>query len=232
MLKYTVAAWHKIIDDLKRLFFIFNLVSLGFFTVYAVYYLITERGVVAVNIAIALISVAYMVYSVFTYLNAEKADKKQGKWANRIYKWSKISVNALSLAYMIYTVYYLAGNITLTSLMLTAFSAISWVLQVVLQLSLQFVEARGELLIDGIEADFEKVIDFKRGVGNIIKRVRGEEIEEKEELISPKNREILERQAEKDKLKKEEEKERKRLFRIRRKRGENEQNTEKEYSTK
>ena len=240
MLKYTLAAWHKITGDLKRMFFIFNVASLGFFIAYAIYSLSTRRGLVAVNITIALISAAYMVYSIVTYVRDDKADKKGKKWVTRIFKWSKISVNAVSLAYMVYMLYYLAGDVTLTSLVLTALSAISWILQVVLQLALQFVETRGELFIDGIEADFEKAINITRGVGNIIKRVKGEEIEEHEVLISAKNREILERQAAKDKQRKNEQREekkaekkaKKRAFRLRRSKTKVEPEREEEPLTK
>ena len=234
-MKYTLAAINKIVDDLKRFAMIFRISSLSFFAVYAIYSIICPRGLLAVNIVIALLSSVYLAYYLITYKQKGKEDKRIKKIVKKIFDRSKLVVNAVSLGYMIYSVYYMAENVTVFSLFLVTVSILSWTLQLLLQAASQFIDTRKILIVTGLIADAE-------GVPLLGGYIRGKEDkgEIAKEFTSQKNREILERQAAKDKQRKDEQREekqaekevKKRTFRLLRSKAKKEPEREEEPSTK
>lgn len=195
MLKYTRAALNKIIDDLKKAAMIFKVGSLVFFTAYAIYSIVVSIGLLAVNIAVSLMSSGYLIYYLVTYGRDSEEEKKVRKNVKTLFDLSRIFVNAISVSYVIYSAYYMASNFTPVSLMLVALSFVSWVLQLLLYMSAHFLDTRKDLIIAGFYSDVERI----KFIGGFIMKK-----EDSEELISPKNREILEKQIEKDKKRREE----------------------------
>jgi hypothetical protein len=199
MFKYTFAAYHKIVDDLKRLTFLVTVSLHLLYISYFIFAICTNAGFLAVNITLLVITAAYLCFYLITKGRYDdKSSNAKGK-VTKIYKAIKFAVVTVNLAITIYTVCVTVENITLPSLVLTALMVIGWIFQVILSLAFAFVKTEFELLIDGIEADFEFAYNAKVTVSNVFKRIKGEEIEERKEIISDKNREILKKQAAKDK---------------------------------
>ena len=199
MLKYTVAACNKIVSDLKRLSHVFTVVVQSLMIVYMAYSAIVNNGSRAINIALgALTLVNLVVYLIFNRRNDKKSKRFKGA-VSRGYIVFKLSLNAISLASVIYSIYVGASNVSGLTLVITPLMIIMWVLQVLFQLAKAYAENRFALFVDGLKMDFEFVISPVKKVKNAVHDFFGEEREE-ESGVSEKNRAVLTHRAEEDGL--------------------------------
>ncbi len=204
MLDYTRTAISKTISDFKKFGYFFNISMQLIYIIYLIYTIIAESGIFAVNIILAAISLAYLVFYLVTY---DENDKKSLKiFTKRSYKLFKLSVKAFTLGVMIYGIYAAAGYITPLSVILSALTVVTWFMQVIMELTLIFLQNQMNLFITAIEADIDEALKPVHAVGNFIDKVRRKAPEAPKE--PSKNRLLLdrlvsERKAEKKRLKSE-----------------------------
>lgn len=210
MIDYTKAAIDKTISDLKRFAYFFNIAAQILSIAYLMYAIALNVGYLYANIVLCAITVIYTVFYIFAFRG--NGNKEEREVVKRAFKWIKLGVKAFSLVVAVYGVYIATEHTTLVSIVLAALNVISWTLQVILTLTLTFVENRATLIVDAIRADIDNVKRPFEPVGNFIKKVKGEEIAPKEP--PSKNRryldEVVLKYRQKREQKKAEEKARKR----------------------
>lgn len=198
MLKYTIASTKKIKEELSLLGFLLkitvSLVMLAYLTVATV----LELGYLYVNIALTAITAIDLAVYMITRSSYNKKVKKAGRAAGHVYTASKIVLNAITLASIIYTVCFDSEEVTKLVLVLTPVMIIFWILQFVCELITLYVESRMELFVTGIQMDIETVMRPYQKVKNIVLGAMGEEPSEPEDNVSSHNRRILETRAGED----------------------------------
>lgn len=203
MLKYTRAAFSRIVKDLKLLTLIITVIMQSFMIAYLTASIILDKGNLIVNaILLGLTAVNFIFYLVTYGRNSRLMKKVKGR-VSRTYSVAKLSVNAISLASVIYSIYVGASDITGFTMVMTPLMIILWVMQVLFQLTRAYVENRKDLLMDGIQMDFEIVVKPYMKVRNAVHDFFGDERED-EDVVSRKNRAVLEAQAEADGIAKKE----------------------------
>lgn len=167
MLDHTRAALDKTVADFKRFILGYNVVLQLIYIAYLIYALIAPSGILAANIALLSVSVAYFIFYLATYDRNEKQIKKVKKTTKRAYKWFKLTVKAFTLAVTIYGIYMAMQDVTVLSVILAAFSTVGWALQVILELAFMFVSSRIDLIMTGVKMDTKPV----QAVGDFVKKV-------------------------------------------------------------
>jgi len=190
MLDYTVSAFQKIADDFKRFITVFDIGVQIFYIAYLIYAIFAPAGILIVNVVLLVFALAYLVFSLFGKKNAEKQDVRVVK---RAYKWFKIAIKAFTLGIMIYGIYAATTHVTTLSVALCALSIVGWTLQVFFEVVLYFIVSRIDFITEAFRADFEGVHKAADKIGNVIKRVRGEEVEEKRDETPSRNRKLLDK---------------------------------------
>ena len=177
MIDYTKAAIEKTIADLKRFGFIFSVATEIFSIIYLIYAIAVGGGYLIANIILAVLSLSYLIFYVTTNNNPNaKAARVLTKAA---YKWVKLGLKAFTLGVTIYGIYVATDHLTLVSVLMAAAMTISWTLNLVLTVTINYFASKAKFIMAAMEADFENIMRPVEKVGNFIKKVRGEEIEEK-----------------------------------------------------
>lgn len=176
MLEYTRMSIQKTVDDFKRFFYFYDVASQLFYIGYLIYAICTGAGILAVNIILTLVSAAYFIFYMLAYDNFEAEMRSK---AGKMFKWFKLAVRAFTLGVMVYGIYAATTHITVASVVMAGLMLLVWVLQVLLELCVTFVESRAKLIIAGIEADIDNLLKPVHAVGNFIKKATGQEVDEK-----------------------------------------------------
>lgn len=157
MFDYTRTAIKKIGDDFKKVGFLLGLSGQIFYLFYIVYSIITSRGILWANYSLGAVSLLYLIFYIFTFSKSDKKDRVTKNKVRRLQSILKLFVKGLVLAMMFYSVYYTVVEISLLSVVFTALSIVSFILQIALELVRCIIENRYELLMTGWEADMEKI---------------------------------------------------------------------------
>lgn len=199
MLNYSRAAYNKTVRDIKRMTYWANIITQIMAIVLPLYSMITGRGILALNIIMCILSGGYLAFYLLTYEMQERAAKVAKKNVKRTYKIIKHSAKTVNLIIAIYGIYTNTEKVSFISLTLSSITIVSWVLSMFFELGYIFIKKRLDFIIDGIELDFEGVINVGHNVGNFFRRLKGEEQKERKQHVSPKNRAILDELVRKEK---------------------------------
>ena len=178
MLDYTKAAIKQVGEDFKKIDFARNVITQIVYLLYLVYTMISTNGVFAVNLILFLLSAAY--FGFFMFASVQETQKKIHKTVKTVYTRLKQILKLYSLGVMIYGVWLTAENIAPLSLILCSLMIVGWVLEIVFEILIRFLVNRINLVVEGLEADYENVTKPARSVGNFFKKITGNEVEEKE----------------------------------------------------
>lgn len=200
MFDYTKTAIEIIVKDLKRIFFIFNCILQLIYIGYLTYAAISGSGIFVANIILLCISVAYFVFFVITY---GKKDRKLKKMARRAYSYAKIGINAFSIGVAVYGICITVNEeISIISVILLVLMLLGWLISVLLQAAIYFIDSRKQLVIEALEADKETMLKPVTTVKNAVKKLVGKEVAEENE--PSRLRRFLDRKLENKKQEKEE----------------------------
>lgn len=195
MLDYTRAALNKTVQDLKAVSFVFTIVLQICYLSYLIFASIVGRGMRVVNITLSVITLSYLIFYVATARKLTKSAKSARKTTKRIYKSIKLSINAFTLVVALYSVFItnkVLTSISLAGILVNVFMVIGWLIQSVLMVVSIYAEKKITFILDGFHTDLERITKPFDKVGGLVKRLKGEPIEQKKYEISPKNREALE----------------------------------------
>ena len=188
MFKYTREAFIILKEDLTKYKRIFKVLSLIFTSSYFIYALISQIGIFAVNIVLASL---FVLYTLFELITINKNIKLAKRVVKRVYKWINISIRSFTLGSMLYGIYTATTNVSAISTIIATLMIILWVIQVLFELVVEIIENKIDLFDKAFKQDVD---DIKRtifkpvtAVSNVIKRLKGEEIEP----IPEKNKTIL-----------------------------------------
>ncbi len=212
MLDYTKAAIKKTVEDFKRLDYIRNLATQILYAAYLIYAVCTPAGKLWADIPLLVLSIAYLiVFVVATNQNATQTQKKFKKVCTTVFTRSKQVIKLFTIVVMIYGIYAATTHVTAISVVLSAFTIVGWILQVIFEVILKYFLSRAHFILEGMEADYETMLKPVKTVGNFFKKVAGKEVEPEKE--KSKNRLWLEEKVAENKEAKRQEKLRKRQAR-------------------
>lgn len=172
MLKYTLAAKDKILKDFRKFSVIFKYLSLMYTIAYFIYVIVTEKGIMIVNILLATLFVAYTLFEILTYKKQIKLPKKIVK---RSYAIVRLGLKGVTLGASLYSIYMATTNVTPISIILSTVMIILWILQVIFEVVIIVVEEEVEFLVAAV---YEDIVKPYTKVNNIVSRFTGGEKQE------------------------------------------------------
>lgn len=179
MLDYTIAAINKTKEDFQKATWIGTFVMQIFYIVYLAYALITHTGYFWANLVLGILSVGYFVF--FLLIKFHEAKKGLRQLGKRIYKYSKMFINLLTLGGTIFTLATAEmSEIQPLSLVLVTLTIIMWVLQAILEIATPILNKRLDFMVTALKADWEQITKPFRSTGNFFKKLVGKEVEEEE----------------------------------------------------
>lgn len=202
MLDYTKAALKQITEDFKKVDLVRNVLTQILYIFYLGYAIFIKSGNFTVNLILFVLSVGYFAFFIWA-TGQEQTHRKMQKVVFTIYVRCKQLIKLFTLGVMLYGVWIATEQVTPLGVILSALMIVGWVLQIVFEILIKFFSKRANLLIEGLEADYENMTKPARKVGNFFKKVSGKEIEEKEPT---KARLFLEQKVEEEQVAKKNEK--------------------------
>ena len=214
MFTYTKVAVDKIKQDFKRFIFIWNILTQVAYILYLIYalvkYAILENtSSLVVNIVLLIVALLYFVVFIIALVDSRNQGKKRvKKVAKKIFTRTKQLIKLFNIGVMLYGGYYTANQVTVLSVILSAFMIVGFVLQVIFEVIYHFVVKQLDFIATAVKTDFEEMKKPVKEVGNFFKKIAGQTVEEQREEKS-KNRLWLDENVEKFKAERKAEKLRK-----------------------
>ena len=184
MFKHTRAYLKLIQDEISLFSFIANLTSSLFMIGYMIYSLIVGRGILAVNItllSLALVNLA--VYLVSKAVKSRGAEKFR-RLERHIYNLSRIVINAVPLAAVIYSLAFTGEELSKIEMVFLPLMILLWIFQTALELVTLYLESRLRLFADAIALDYEPI-------RRVVNSSKGDSSANDRSAVSDKNRALL-----------------------------------------
>lgn len=197
MFKYTRAAFNIIIDKIKLFAKIFKYGSLLVSVAYYIIAIIFKFGYLFANIILLTLLVSFTIFEIATQ-KIELGSKRRK--VKRVFGWSKIIVKTMTLGMMIYGMYLASTNVSPLSIILATLMIILWILEVLLEIISSIIDSKIDLVKTAFEQDMEDIKKPITTVSNVIKAIKGEEVQKVRK--TSRELEILEERIKIDKEKK------------------------------
>lgn len=182
MFDHTRASVDHILMELRRFVFGFRITVQSVYIVYLLFAIFVPMGNLAVNIVLLAIGVGYLIFTLIFDLGEERRERQTRVTVRRWVNYTKLVLKAYALGVVIYTAVISLSHATPISLLMPALTSVLFLIQVIFEIVLYYVESRAQLLFDSMTMDLEPITKPVAQVGAFIKRVKGEEIEERREL--------------------------------------------------
>lgn len=169
-LGHTKAAVKMIGAEFKQIAFISNIATQVVMLGYLLYTLIAPIGLWYINAALLTLSLAYLVFTL--YSNYVTINKEAKQTVKSIYKWTKRVLKLFPLGIAVYSLFLAPNNLTALSLISPIVITVGWLLDVLISILYSILESRLDLLMEGIAADLGS-IPF---VGKYVKEATGKGI--------------------------------------------------------
>ena len=209
MLDYTITAINKVIDDVKKGAFCFSVAVQSVGIIYLIYAVCVGAGILWANIALGVISLAYLIFYIVTYPKNDKESAKAKRATAGWCKWSRLAIKAFTLGEAMWGVYIAIEHFTPISALLMTISALGWICQVIIEIAIRYIEGRVEYIVEGVRTDVNNIMKPVRDTTNFVRRITGREVEEVKEEPTKKHLvldKLVEERREKREKRKEEEK--------------------------
>jgi hypothetical protein len=214
MLDYTITAIYKVLDDLKRGAFCFSVAVQCVGIIYLIYAICVGAGMLWANIALGVISLAYLIFYIVTYPKNDKAAVRVKRATAGWCKWSRLAIKAFTLGEAIWGVYIAIEHFTPISALLMTISALGWICQVLIEIAIKYIEGRVEYIVEGVKTDFLNITRPVRYTTNFVRKITGKEVVEVKEEPTKKHLildKLVEERREERTKRKEEKREKKRV---------------------
>ena len=169
-LGHTKAAVKMIGAEFKQIAFLFNIATQAVMLGYLIYALIAPIGLWYINTALLVLSLAYLVFTLYTNYASVKKEAKQT--VKSIYKWIKRVLKLFPLGIAVYSLFLAPSNLTALSLISPIAITVGWLMDILITILYSILESRLDLLMEGITADLGS-IPF---VGKYVKEATGKGI--------------------------------------------------------
>ena len=176
----TKTALEIIVKDFKRYITILKYIFVLFSVLTLIYNIYTQTGVLLINCILLGVIVGYtLVDALLQRTDFVRLTKK----IKRIYKWTTIILNLAALSISIYAIYSATSNeIKPVSIILATLSIIFFILKVVVEIVLEVLESKWDLLKTALIMDAK---DYPGTTGKILTPFFGdvEDVEVKESYV-------------------------------------------------
>ena len=201
MIKNTKASVNIILSELSFFAFLANLISPLFTIGYLTFSLMAGRGILAVNIALVSIAALNLAVFLITKNTENKSTKKMRRRVKHFCTLSKIVLNAIPLASVLYILAFTGEEISKIELALLPLMLLMWLVQLTLELVTLYVQNRLTLFTDAIKLDIEETVKPLTKVKNAF---LGAPEKDDEEGVSDHNRRVLAKRIAADELERKE----------------------------
>lgn len=188
MFEYSKTALKKVVNDIKKLVYVCDVVVQSLMIFYLIYAIVTQAGKLWANIPLLTICAAYFLYFLIT-TKADplyKQDATQKKLRKAV-KYSKLCIKFCSLGVTLYGIYVATTHVTALSVILAATSLVGWILQVVFEIIKILAENLYDLAKEAVKADVEEIMKPVATVKNFFKNRSKEETDD----LKPKSKRRL-----------------------------------------
>lgn len=189
MIKNTIASVSIIKRELSFFSFLANLISSIIMIGYLIFSMIMGRGVMGVNISLVALTVFNLAVYLITNSQEDKSAKKLRRRVKHFYRISKIVLNAIPLATVLYILAFTGEEIPRLETVLLPLMIIMWLVQLSLEVATLYIRSRITLFTDAIRLDFEEAVRPLTRAKNAI--LGSDEEESESEGVSKRNRRIL-----------------------------------------
>ncbi len=176
MLDYTIAAGKRVWRNIRITSFVFNIIVQVISIFFLTYIVCKKQGVLAINLILLAVSVAYLAFFCTTLAESERKELKRR--IKKIFTWSRRGIKLVNLGIMLYAIF-TAKERTNADVVIAVCSLGFWVLDLLFELLSMAVRSWGLLLYEGVKADVETITAPFTSTGNFFKRLSGKEVEEK-----------------------------------------------------
>ena len=175
MLKYSRAAFGIIKEELTSISFFVTMASSVMMMAYLLYATLAGSGVLGANIALCSVTAVNLISYILMHRAETRGVKEARSWIKHTCKITKLCINAVSLATMVYAVVTTPDQVSTITLVLLPLMIIFWALQAILEVVTLYVKSRIDLFYNGIQMDFDYVIAPLAKVKSVVGAVMGEE---------------------------------------------------------
>lgn len=194
MLDYTKAAVSKTISDIKNIAFVSRLLFYISGIIIPVYNLLFLKEPLVLHIVSLCLSVAVLILYLVYRDTDDKREKKKLKVKRKQVKKANKTVKLICRTYTVlcagYAVLVLGEEISAFSMLITLFAIITLIISVIFELVKWVISRRAHMIYNAFREDLAP-LNPVNGVGNIIRRIKGESVVNRSHL-SDSDREILE----------------------------------------
>ena len=153
-LGHTKAAIKLIGEELKTFAFIANLIAQFTMLAYLSYNLITSAGLWYINLALLVLSLAYLAFSLITRIKEVK--KETQKEVRCIIRWVKRVIKLFPITIALYSLSLATSNLTPVALISPIIITVAWLLDIIINVLYLVIEARASLIMESFAEDVEK----------------------------------------------------------------------------
>ena len=177
MLDYTKAAVDKTIRDIKNTAETITIGSQLIYIAYLAYAIIVTLGNTVINSILLALSVGYFIFYLVYFRRSQKESATVRRTVKRTYKYTKLLLNSFTLGATIWGIYIAAKNVSAVSVVLATISAGGWLVSVIIELIVYFVESHVDLIMLGLAQDKREITEAVTrpvtAVSDFIKRATG-----------------------------------------------------------
>ena len=187
MFKYTRAAISYLFDSLKKILYFATVLGNSIYIAYLIFTLCVGIGFWFVNAALLAVNIAYLIFFFVMEHKKKKAeqdeDKKENKEAqqtiqrgNRLFAFFKAMIQVVNLGIIIYGIAFLGNDLPPLNVILVTLMIVFLLLQLLFIVLGQVIDGVKEFVCDAFDADMDEGKKPTRAVGNLFKRLFGQEV--------------------------------------------------------
>lgn len=157
-MKYTKSAILDSFDFIKRIIYIFELIIQLLYIGYLSYKIISNNGILAINIILLVLTVYYLVYYIATtrefYTHEQKVNKKTVKLCIKI---SKRIVNAIVIVISIYQLVLNSSANDNINMLMTLMMIFGYVLSIIGDIIVGLINNKIVIIINAVKYDLDEL---------------------------------------------------------------------------
>lgn len=154
----TTTAFTKILNEIKLFILVFTLVSEAAYVGYLIYAIVAGLGNLYVNIILLILVSFYVGIYVTNQSSKDKRLKRFEKNTKHVLNWTKILAKGFEVGVIVYTIVISSDSFTPITAVFSVLTIIAWVIQLILELIVMYVEARWRLICTAFSKDVEPLV--------------------------------------------------------------------------
>ena len=158
MLTNTKAVGNKIKNDLRIFSGIYSISAQLIYVLFLVYTLISGIGILALNIALLALSVAFEAFLTISFIKRDFLTREHNKLIKRAFRITSLTLKAISLGIGIYGIHISITSVNTVSLIFTVLMFFGWLSSVLIELLRFVIEGYVNLSVAAVKNDIEPLV--------------------------------------------------------------------------